>query len=47
MLDANELHRQQLIQAIINRFGMEYLDHLDYNELEELMNEMEEQRYGY
>ena len=46
MMDVNELHRQQLLQAIINRYGIEYLDHLDYWELEELMNEMEEQRYG-
>ena len=44
-MNANELYRQQILQSIINKYGMEYLDHMDYNELEELM-EQEEQYYG-
>lgn len=44
-MNADELYRQQILQSIINKFGMDYLDHMDYNELEELM-EQEEQYYG-
>lgn len=44
-MNADELYRQQILQSIINKYGMEYLDHMDYNELEELM-EQEEQYYG-
>lgn len=44
-MNADELYRQQILQSIINKYGMDYLDHMDYNELEELM-EQEEQYYG-
>jgi hypothetical protein len=43
-MNADELYRQQIIQSLINKYGMDYLDHLDYNELEELMEQ--EERYG-
>lgn len=43
-MNADELYRQQILQSLINKYGMDYLDHLDYNELEELMEQ--EERYG-
>lgn len=40
----NDYEKQQALQALINRYGMDYLDHLDYWELEEMIEEVE--RYG-
>lgn len=45
-MNADELYRQQILQSLINKYGMDILDQMDYNDLEELM-EQEEQRYGY
>lgn len=38
-----QLRRQQLIQSVIMRYGMMYLDQLDDEELEQLIEE--EDRY--
>ena len=40
-MNSDELYRQQILQSLINKYGMEYLDHLDYNDLEDLMEQEE------
>lgn len=35
----NEYEYQQILASLINKYGMEALDRLDYWELEELMQE--------
>lgn len=39
----NEYQRQQILQAMIMRYGITYLDQLDLESLQELMDE--EERY--
>ena len=42
--DAEQLRRNQLLQSLINTYGMMYLDQLSEEEFEELMEE-EDHRY--
>lgn len=39
MLDSRSIERQQAIESLIHKYGMEYLDHLDWFELEDLVEE--------
>ena len=41
--DTEQLHRNQLLQSLINTYGMMYLDQMSEEELEDLMEE--EDRY--
>lgn len=42
--DTEQLRRNQLLQSLINEYGMMYLDQMSEEEFEQLMEE-EEQRY--
>lgn len=39
MIDTEQLHRNQLLQSLINTYGIMYLDQLSEEEFEELMEE--------
>ena len=39
MLDSRSIERQQAIESLIRKYGIEYLDHLDWFELDDLIEE--------
>lgn len=43
MIDTEQLRRNQLIQSVIDKYGMMYLDQMSEEELEQLIEE--EDRY--